>query len=199
MYISIFLLIATIASLVVGILTANLAFDLEAGIEKLNVTRLSTLPEGTVYQFKYFNGANHSTFSTFSTRFEETTTVTSEMLTLNGTILLPRADEPDYRDPPVKCETTKGSPETKDVLAALSKLNRSGAPICCQTNNVGSSCTTVKNEGTASLGMCGGPYCLYCTDVIVFLLLVVDECQWTTKVGGQFRFYEDQRLIVFHS
>lgn len=163
------------------------AFDYEQEIANLNATRISKLPAGTVYTFKY----------------SHTTAGSNRPAAADGLVTLDRTASVTMGS--VVCETTDGSPRTYDVIRAIAALNlvvdKNNSALCCQRSAFGSMCTLLAGKDSASLGICGSwNFCTYCRNAVDMYLAIVDQCMWTDKVGGSLDFgVESNKLIIYHS
>lgn len=102
------------------------------------------------------------------------------------------------------CETTAGSPYLTDILGAAEAVAK--RTFCCQDNSAGSWCTQLSDYGSAAIGICGGPYCIYCDKVRDAALEIGSNCHWKDpevdkyRAGGQIRGLDHNlRVIVYHT
>lgn len=139
-------------------------FNVEEEITKLNIThRLSELPKGTVYQYKYFDYGHGPASSSY--------------------------DVVVSLDNAVTCGTTDGAPQalTYDVVKTLETIKKlpENSPFC-QKSFSNLKCTILAEEGTASLSLCSRyQSCLLPEDILDFLVLIIDNCQEGDKVNGK--------------
>ncbi|KAJ7248713.1 hypothetical protein C8J57DRAFT_1522192 [Mycena rebaudengoi] len=98
----------------------------------------------------------------------------------------------------VHCETSGGSPFTRDVADAINSFN--GVDKCQQTNPGGSFCTTMGCRGSACVGVCG-PFLLSssCQEAHNGLFDTLNNCQSGDRVGGWCDGPNFLRFIMFHS
>jgi hypothetical protein len=96
----------------------------------------------------------------------------------------------------VVCETTSGSPYTKDVLAAANTLANK-ASICKQTNLSGSKCTQMTDHKSAAMAICGPVASqVHCMTAGRVGRAVADQCNRDGLAGGYGQ-YEWGRIVVY--
>lgn len=143
---------------------ANTVSALPTGGEVIARTRLSDLPKDTLYKYKYLDLGRGPPQS-----FDAVVSLDS-----------------------VVCDLTSKSPLTDDATKALAFLDAaSEGSLCCQTSIVDPRCSRLGAKDSVAFSLCGGyQRCLYCTDVVDFLQLVIDNCQQDDKVGGSLKLAE---------
>ncbi|KAL8932975.1 MAG: hypothetical protein Q9216_006582 [Gyalolechia sp. 2 TL-2023] len=112
------------------------------------------------------------------------------------------------QDTGVTCQTTDGSPRNVAVTDAINELKgrKEGKAICPQSNWGGSQCTTIVEQDSAAIAICGGSDILddtgfECMKLAEFAMQIQSECadENLGRVGGTFTINASQRVVVFHT
>lgn len=116
--------------------------------------------------------------------------------------------EADKPTPPkeVSCETSDGSPDTKDITDAINEL-RDKNTLCRQETPEGptSRCTRVVDQGSAAISICGAVDPIgkghTCKEISEWANTIQQTCLdgGKGKAGGTYNIDEGQRVVVFNN
>ncbi|KAI3325927.1 hypothetical protein HD806DRAFT_532582 [Xylariaceae sp. AK1471] len=102
----------------------------------------------------------------------------------------------------VTCQTSSGSPNTKDVTNTINELKGRGGE-CANKNGEASDCTTVVTQDSGAIGVCGEKdddgSTLTCQQVADYATQVQTTCEKNGEAGGTFTVSASKRIIVFNS
>ncbi|KAI5858724.1 hypothetical protein BZA05DRAFT_414490 [Tricharina praecox] len=102
------------------------------------------------------------------------------------------------------CETTSGSPLSKDVQVAANRLKVEGDNECRQDNPGGSMCHTKRKYQSASIAVCGDFWWgIQCEWVAGAAEQLIQKCtkriDGQSRVGGYFVFDKHLKAVLVHN
>ncbi|KAF2142296.1 uncharacterized protein K452DRAFT_331973 [Aplosporella prunicola CBS 121167] len=82
------------------------------------------------------------------------------------------------------CETSTGSPDTRDITDAINEMHGWTSDVCENGNGVKSKCTTLVSHKSAAISLCGDAASLSCKGIASVANDIQQACLSDGKAGG---------------